>query len=71
VCRSRLGWGTARGGTRSAGATGQHIGRPKALDAKKVGLAQRLHASGESASMIAATLGVSRATMYRVLAERA
>jgi DNA invertase Pin-like site-specific DNA recombinase len=28
-----------------------------------------MHASGESASMIAATLGVSRATVYRVLAD--
>jgi DNA invertase Pin-like site-specific DNA recombinase len=49
-------------------ARGQHIGRPKALDAKKTGLAQRMHASGESASTIARTLGVSRATIYRVLA---
>jgi DNA invertase Pin-like site-specific DNA recombinase len=51
-------------------ARGQHIGRPKALDAKKADLAQRMHASGESAGTIAATLGVSRATVYRVLAER-
>jgi DNA invertase Pin-like site-specific DNA recombinase len=50
-------------------ARGQHIGRPKALDEKKAALAQRMHASGESASTIAATLGVSRATVYRVLAE--
>jgi DNA invertase Pin-like site-specific DNA recombinase len=49
---------------------GQNIGRPKALDVKKAGLAQRMHASGESASTIAATLGVSRATVYRVLAEQ-
>jgi DNA invertase Pin-like site-specific DNA recombinase len=33
--------------------------------------AQRMHASGESASTIAATMGVSRATVYLVLAERA
>jgi DNA invertase Pin-like site-specific DNA recombinase len=33
-------------------------------------LAQRMHASGESASTIANTLGVSRATVYRVLAEQ-
>jgi DNA invertase Pin-like site-specific DNA recombinase len=52
-------------------ARGQSIGRPKALDQSKVGLAQRMHASGESASTIAATLGVSRATVYRVLAEGA
>ena len=47
---------------------GQHIGRPKALDDKKAGLAGRMHASGESASTIANALGVSRATVYRVLA---
>ena len=28
-------------------ARGQHIGRPKALDVKKAGLAHRMHASGE------------------------
>jgi DNA invertase Pin-like site-specific DNA recombinase len=28
-----------------------------------------MHGSGESASTIASTLGVSRATVYRVLAE--
>ena len=49
---------------------GQHIGRPKALDKKKAALARRMHASGESASTIAATLGVSRATFYRVVAEQ-
>src|SRR3984957_15816686 len=52
-------------------ARGQHIGRPKALDEKKAALAQRMHASGESATTIANTLGVSRATVYRVLAEQA
>src|SRR5271163_1829497 len=51
-------------------AHGQAIGRPKVLDKSKGALAQRMHASGESASTIAATLGVSRATVYRVLAER-
>src|ERR1700744_6196264 len=50
-------------------ARGQSIGRPKALDAAKAALAERMHASGESASTIAAALGVSRATVYRVLAE--
>jgi DNA invertase Pin-like site-specific DNA recombinase len=49
-------------------ARGQAIGRPKVLDKSKAALAQRMHASGESASTIAATLGVSRATVYRVLA---
>ncbi len=51
-------------------ARGQHIGRPKALDAKKAALAQRMHANGESASTIANALSVSRATVYRVLAEQ-
>jgi DNA invertase Pin-like site-specific DNA recombinase len=50
-------------------ARGQHIGRPKALDGNKTALAQRMHASGESAITIAAALGVSRATVYRVLAD--
>ncbi|SPM33095.1 Site-specific DNA recombinase related to the DNA invertase Pin [Mycobacterium rhizamassiliense] len=48
-------------------ARGQHVGRPKALDASKAALAQRMHDSGESAITIAATLGVSRATIYRIL----
>jgi DNA invertase Pin-like site-specific DNA recombinase len=51
-------------------ARGQAIGRPKALDNAKSELARRMHASGEPVSTIAATLGVSRATVYRVLAER-
>ena len=51
-------------------ARGQSIGRPKALDESKVALAQRMHASGESAGTIAAALGVSRATVYRVLSEQ-
>jgi DNA invertase Pin-like site-specific DNA recombinase len=51
-------------------ARGQAIGRPKALDDSKAALAQRMHASGEGANTIAATLGVSRATVYRVLAEQ-
>jgi DNA invertase Pin-like site-specific DNA recombinase len=48
-------------------ARGQSIGRPKALDQSKVALAQRMHASGESAGTIASTLGISRATAYRAL----
>jgi DNA invertase Pin-like site-specific DNA recombinase len=49
-------------------ARGQHIGRPKRLSDEKVALARRMYANGESASTIANTLGVSRATMYRALA---
>lgn len=51
-------------------ARGQAIGRPKALDASKAKLARRMHASGEPATTIAAALGVSRATVYRILAEQ-
>jgi DNA invertase Pin-like site-specific DNA recombinase len=62
---------TGRAAAREARrARGQQIGRPKTLDKSKATLAQRMHASGESASTIAATLGVSRATVYRVLAEQ-
>jgi DNA invertase Pin-like site-specific DNA recombinase len=48
---------------------GHSIGRPKALDASKSALPQRMPAAGESANTIAATLGVSRAMLYRVLAD--
>jgi predicted transcriptional regulator len=34
-------------------------------------LARRMHDRGESAGTIASALGVSRATVYRVLAEQA
>ncbi|OBF14827.1 resolvase [Mycobacterium kubicae] len=50
-------------------ARGQSIGRPKALDESKAALARRMHAAGEPVSTIGSTLGVSRATVYRVLAE--
>src|ERR1700751_2366630 len=49
---------------------GQAIGRPKAWDLSKRALPQRRHASGEPASTSAAALGVSRATVYRVIAEQ-
>lgn len=48
---------------------GQPIGRPKALDNAKAALVRRMHASGEPVSTIAGTLGVSRATVYRALAD--
>ena len=50
-------------------ARGQSIRRPKALDQSKVALAQRMHASGEPATTIASALGVSHATVYRVVAD--
>ncbi|MGD1173769.1 recombinase family protein [Mycobacterium seoulense] len=52
-------------------ARGLATGRPKALDESKAALAQRMHVSGESANTIARALGVSRATVYRVLSQRA
>jgi DNA invertase Pin-like site-specific DNA recombinase len=52
-------------------ARGQSVGRPKVLDDSKTALARRMHASRESANTIAETLGVSRAAVYRVLAEDA
>src|SRR6202165_4215605 len=50
-------------------ARGQSIGRPKVLTDDKVALARRMHDSGESASTIATTLRVSRATVYRALSD--
>lgn len=50
-------------------ARGQHVGRPKALDPSKAALARRMQAAGEPVTTIAQALGVSRATVYRVLAE--
>ena len=50
-------------------ARGQHVGRPKALDSEKAALARRMHAAGEPVKTIAETLGVSAATVYRVVAE--
>lgn len=50
-------------------ARGQAIGRPKALDSSKAALARRMQASGEPVMTIAEALGVSRATVYRAIAE--
>jgi DNA invertase Pin-like site-specific DNA recombinase len=51
-------------------ARGLPIGRPRALTSEQIALAERMRASGEPVPTIAETLGVSRATLYRVLAER-
>lgn len=48
---------------------GLPIGRPKALTADKVRQARQLRDAGEPMPSIAETLGVSRATLYRTLAE--
>lgn len=50
-------------------ARNQPIGRPKALAPDKAALARRMRDAGEPVPTIATTLGVSRATVYRVLAE--
>lgn len=50
-------------------ARGQNVGRPKALDDQKAAAARRMQKAGEPASSIASVLGVSRATVYRVLAD--
>jgi DNA invertase Pin-like site-specific DNA recombinase len=39
------------------------IGRPRALSADQIALAERMRASGEPVPVIAETLGVSRATL--------
>ncbi|MBF9328243.1 recombinase family protein [Mycobacteroides chelonae] len=44
------------------------IGRPRALTADQIRQAEALRASGEPVPVIASTLGVSRATLYRTLA---
>ena len=48
---------------------GKQTGRPKALSIEQVGVARRMRESGESVATITKTLGVSRATFYRVLAD--
>lgn len=47
------------------------VGRPKSLAPDKVALAKRMRESGEPMPVFAETLGVSRATLYRTLAEEA
>jgi DNA invertase Pin-like site-specific DNA recombinase len=46
------------------------IGRPKKLTVAQVRQAEALRASGEPVPVIAETLSVSRATLYRTLADR-
>ena len=49
---------------------GLPIGRPRALTPDQIELAERMRASGEPVPVIAEALGVSRATLYRTLAEK-
>lgn len=51
-------------------ARGLPIGRPKALSDSQIRQAEQLRASGEPIPEIAKTLNVSRATLYRALAEK-
>lgn len=46
---------------------GRPVGRKRSLDAAKVEQARILRASGQTMAEICATLGVSRATLYRAL----
>lgn len=47
-----------------------HRGRPRALTDEQVALAHQMRADGEQVPTIATALGVSRATLYRTLAEK-
>lgn len=49
----------------AARARGRQTGRPRVLSEPQAALARRLRASGEPIAIIARTLGVSRASVYR------
>ncbi|MAU84947.1 MULTISPECIES: recombinase family protein [Gordonia] len=49
---------------------GPSVGRPRALGDDQIAVAERMRAEGQPMPTIAAALGVSRATLYRTLAER-
>lgn len=53
----------------AAKARGKQTGRPRAMKPDQVALARRMKDSGESMSTICDALKVSRATLYRMLAE--
>jgi len=52
----------------AARSRGRQVGRPPALTAEQVALAQRMRAHGESVTTICTTLKVGRSTLYRHLA---
>jgi DNA invertase Pin-like site-specific DNA recombinase len=58
-------------GLAAARARGRKGGRKPLMTATKVSLARRMYNEGVAASEIAATLGVSRPTVYRHLKEEA
>lgn len=51
----------------AARARGRQTGRPRVLSEQQAGMVHRLRQSGEPVSIIARSLGVSRATIYRVV----
>lgn len=53
----------------AARARGRHVGRPKALTPEQERQIRALHETGETVPALMATFGVSRATVYRLLAE--
>ncbi|MFC7975102.1 helix-turn-helix domain-containing protein [Streptomyces cinereoruber] len=57
-----------RAGLDAARAQGRTGGRPAVMDADKLAAAEVRRAKGESVTVIAKALGVSRATLYRALA---
>lgn len=57
-------------GLAAAKKRGARLGRPPALNTAQVKHAQKLIDSGERPSAVAASLGVSRATLYRALSQQ-
>jgi len=55
----------------AARSRGKAVGRPKALTPDQESQIRALHAAGELVPALVATFGVSRATVYRLLAEEA
>jgi DNA invertase Pin-like site-specific DNA recombinase len=60
-----------RAGLAAAAANGRKGGRPRKVDAAAAAKARSMRAKGINATDIAKMLGVSRATVYRYLAEQA
>ncbi|MFE1171572.1 recombinase family protein [Streptomyces sp. NPDC058773] len=58
-----------RAGLEAAKAQGRTGGRPTVMDADKLAAAKARRAKGEGVTAIAKALGVSRATLYRALAD--
>ncbi|MBT2453910.1 recombinase family protein [Streptomyces sp. ISL-86] len=58
-----------RAGLDAAKAQGRVGGRPAVMDADKLAAAKARRAKGESVTVVAKAVGVSRATLYRALSE--